>query len=506
MKRFMPALLSFVLCVCFHTPAAAEQHVIRILYVNDFHGFAEPYEPPGSDKPLGGIAFLAAEVSRLRAERHSLLLAAGDMIRGNSWSDTSRGRSVIKLMNIMRFDAMVVGNHEFDFGQEELRKRIAEAEFPVLGANVEGMEQLRPYVLKEVDGTRVAIIGVVTEYTPEFTHPRNVAGLRFSPPADVLRKCIGELRGKADIVIVLSHSGYSEDRLLAGQVKGIDVIVGGHSHTKLKEPARVNGTIIVQAWEHAKALGVLDLTVRDEKIEGYKGHLEEIRPVQGREDKIVQRMVQEYREGSDKAANEVIGKAEADLDAENVRTRETILGDLIADIMKEISGADAAITNAGGIRASIRKGKIRKKDVYSVLPYDSYIVAVKLSGRLIRETLEHGVSAVEKEEGRFPQVSGLVFSYSASAPPGSRVRKILINDEPLDPDREYVVATNDFMVAGGDGYTTFGRAVKGSDDNTAVGNVVYNDSGRWLRDVIVEYIREHGVISPISANRIKELR
>ncbi len=192
MKRFAPVLLTFVLSFFLLAPAWADQRVIRILHINDFHGYAEPYEAPGSDKFLGGVAFLAEEVGKLRSEKDSLLLAAGDMIRGNNWSDFSRGKSVIELMNTMKFDAMVLGNHEFDFGQAELRVRIGEAQFPVLGANVQGMKELRPYVLKEVNGLQVAIIGVVTESMAELTHPRNIAGLKFGTPVDTLKRYIEE--------------------------------------------------------------------------------------------------------------------------------------------------------------------------------------------------------------------------------------------------------------------------------------------------------------------------
>ncbi len=293
---------------------------------------------------------------------------------------------------------------------------------------------------------------------------------------------------------------------MAEQLKGIDVIVGGHSHTKLEKPVKVKGTIIVQAWEHAKALGVLDLTIGEGKIVGYSGHLEEIRPVDGREDKPVRKIVEKYRDQVDKAGDEIIGTSAADFRTDDVRKQETNLGDLIADIIRQVSGADAAVINGGGIRAGIKKGEIRTKDVYAVLPFDTYIVAVRLSGRLIRETLEHGVSAVEKEEGRFPQVSGLMFAYSVSAPPGSRVKEVMINGEPLDPDKEYVIATNDFMAAGGDGYTTLGRAVSASGEHVTECRIVYNDSGRQLRDVIVEYIKEHREISPVADDRIKEVR
>jgi 5'-nucleotidase/UDP-sugar diphosphatase len=511
MKRHMPVLISLALFVFFLTPAAGQEHLLRILHMNDFHGSAEPHKPAGSDKSLGGIAFLAGEVGRLRSERPSIFLAAGDMIRGNDWADSSLGQSVIETMNAMEFDAMVLGNHEFDFGQAELRKRIQEAKFPLLGANVEGLDGLRPYVIKEAGGTRVAIIGVVTEDTPRSTHPRNVAGLRFGPPVEAVERYVCELKGKADIIIVLSHIGYALDRELAEQVKGIDVIVGGHSHTKLARPVKVDDTIIVQAWEQAQALGVLDLTIRDGKIVNFTGGLDEIIPVLGREDKNVMEIIGKYRDRLDKADEEVIGTATVDFDAENVRTRETTLGDLIADIMRQVSGADAAITNGGGIRSGVSKGIIRAKDVYSMLPFDTYIIAIRLTGRQIREVLEHGVSAVERAEGRFPQVSGLRFTYSASAPPGARVKEVLIGGEPLEPDSEYVVAANDFMAAGGDGFKTFGDAIKGSGGCMSVEGVTngqkvaYSDPGRWLRDVVTAFIKERREISAVADGRIKEV-
>ena len=376
--------------------AQAGQSVIRILYVNDFHGFAEPYKPTESDQMLGGIAYLSAKADKLRKEKPSLFLAAGDMIQGNNWANLTLGESVVELMNIMRFDAMVIGNHEFDFGQDVLKKRISEAEFPVLGANVEGIDVIRPYIVREIGGVRVAILGVVTDETTVLTHPRNVFGLRFISPEAAVKKYMPVLRRSADIILVLSHIGYSADRLLADEVKGIDVIAGGHSHTKLLKPVSIGNTIIVQAWEHAKALGVLDLVIEGGNITSFEGHLEEIKPEPDSEDRAVMELVERYDKKIDSVLDEVIGKAAAGFDGENVRRRETNLGDLVADIMMSASGADAAIINGGGIRANINRGEIKKKDIYNVLPFDNYIVAVKLTGKQIREALEHGVSAVEK--------------------------------------------------------------------------------------------------------------
>jgi 5'-nucleotidase/UDP-sugar diphosphatase len=511
MRKIYAAGLSILFIFWVITFSYGQQAEIRILHLNDFHGFAEPYQPLGSDELLGGIAYLSNRANELRKEKPSLLLSAGDMIQGNNWANLFQGESVIEWMNEMRFDAMVLGNHEFDFGQEVLKKRILETRFPILGANVEGLDHLKPYVIKELKGIRVALIGIVTEDVPLSTYPRNVAGLQFISPIEIVGKYIKELKNKADVMVVLSHIGHSADRLLAEKVKGIDVIVGGHSHTKITKPVSVGNTVVVQAWEHGKALGVLDLTVKDGKIIEFEGHLEEIKPEKGREDRATLAIVRKYEERMDAVFKEKIGEAELDLDGENVRKQETNLGNFIADIMRRTSGADITLINGGGIRTSIKKGVVRVKDVYSVLPFDNYIVAIKLTGKQIREALEHGVSGVEDEEGRFPQVSGLTFKYSPSKKRGERIEEVLVAGRAIELGKEYMVATNDFLAAGGDGYKAFGVAIQSSRDFSILGGmmkgekVVYSESGRWLRDVVVEYIKEKKRIAPMTEGRIIEI-
>jgi len=491
--------------------ASAQTGEIRILYLNDFHGFAEPYRPLGSKEFLGGLAILAAKTNQLREERPSLLLAAGDMIQGDNWANLFQGESVIKAMNRMRFDAMVVGNHEFDFGQEVLRRRISEASFPVLGANVGGVEGLQSHTIKLLGGIKVGIIGAVTEDTPVSTSPKNVADLVFLSPFSVVEKIVGELKGRVDLILVLSHIGFYLDRKMAEEVKGIDVIVGGHSHTKVAKPVRIGDTLIVQAWEHGKALGVLDLTVRDGKIVKWDGHLVEIGPGSEGGDPEVEALVKKFGRKVDSAMDIRIGETEVDLDGENVRRAETNLGNLVTDILREVSGSDAAIINGGGIRASLNRGEIKIRDIYSILPFDNYVVSIRLTGNQIREALEHALSGIEEEAGRFPQVSGLAFTYSRSAPAGSRIKTILIRGKPIDPDGEYRVATNDFMAAGGDGYRAFGEAMRDSKHFEVVGGMMkgerlaYSDSGRWIRDVVIDAIRGRKRIAPRVEGRIAEV-
>ena len=205
-----------------------------------------------------------------------------------------------------------------------------------------------------------------------------------------------------------------------------------------------------------------------------------------------------------------IGEAALNLDATHVRKQETNLGNLIADILRQTAGAQAAIINGGGIRIGIPKGPIKVKDVYAVLPFDNYLVAIKLTGKQIRETLEYGVSSDAEKPGRFPQVSGLSFTYNPRAPVGSRVKDVTIGGRPLDPQQEYTVATNDFLAAGGDGYQAFGEALRSSRDFSSIGGtltgekLVYNDASRWLRDVVIDQIRNQKKVAPQVEGRIKQ--
>jgi len=513
MKRVSLLFLALSLVLALLAPAGlqARQATIRILYVNDFHGFAEPHRPAGATELLGGIAYLAGYVDRLRPEKPTLLLAAGDMLQGHNWANLTRGKGVVELMNAMKFDAMVVGNHEFDFGEEVLKRRLAEARFPVLAANVEGFPALKPYVVKTVGRVRVAVIGVVTPDTPITTNPRNVAGLKFLSPEDTVRRYLKELRGEAEIFVVLSHQGLPGDRALAEKVPGIDVIVGGHSHTRIDSPVTVGSTIIVQAWDHAKALGVLDLLIKDGKVVWFNGYLQEVKPAPGLADRRVGRIVARYGREVDAALGGVVGETLVDLDRDHVCQRETNLGDLVADVLREAAGADLALINGGSIRAGIPRGKVRLKDLYDALPFDNYPVAVRLSGSEVREALEHGVSALEENSGRFPQVSGLTFTYSPAAAPGARVRDVTVRGRPLNPDGQYVVATNDFVAAGGDGYTVFAQALEPPGEGAGPEaflhgpRLAYSDPGRWLRDLVADYFKAHKKVTPPPAGRIKEV-
>lgn len=507
--RCLPAFFLFALLAAMLV-ACASQKEIRILYINDFHGFALPYAPYGSEQLQGGLAPLAARVDELRAEKPTLFLAAGDMIQGNNWANLFSGQSSIQALNALQLDAMVVGNHEFDFGQVILKQRIAEARFPVLGANVVPMGELKPCIILNVGGTSVAVVGVVTDDVPQTTHPRNVNGLTFLSPEETVAKYLPELRAQSDVVVVLSHIGLNADMKLAQKVEGIDVIVGGHTHTRVEKPLLSGKTIVVQAFEHAKVLGVLDLTLEQGRIVRVCGRLEPINPY-GKTNKAMADLIASYQKQVDAVMGQTVGRVMTDLDGVHVRLQETNLGNWIADVMRNTAGADVAIFNGGTIRTSIKRGEVKVSDVYAAVPFDNYIVAIRLSGEQIRETLEHAVSGIEDEEGRFPQISGLSFTFHRLAPTGSRVKTVQIDGKPLVAQNEYTVATIDFLAAGGDGYQAFGEALKSSEDYELVGGamkgekLVYSDPGHWLRDVMVDAFRKQKEVAMKVEGRIREI-
>jgi 2',3'-cyclic-nucleotide 2'-phosphodiesterase (5'-nucleotidase family) len=504
-------LLTIVLGVAIASSAQSQSR-LRILYLNDFHGYAEVQKSDGSTHS-GGAAYLAAYVKKLRQGQPTLLLAAGDFIQGSNWVNWLRGRSVISLMNAMGFDAMVVGNHEFDYGLAILRERLSEARFPVLGANVQGFKPLKPYVIQKVQGLRVGIIGLITPDTPALTNPKNVEGLTFQAPEEAVRQYLQEVREKADLVIVLSHMGHQADRDLAAKVPGIDLIIGGHSHTKIMEPVMVGKTLIVQAWEKGKVLGVLDLEVENGKVNLVQGFLQEIKPREIKPDPKVQCLVAKYSKKLNHLCSQKVGLTAVDLvgDSQSIRSRETNLGNLVADIMRQTAQADAALINGGCIRQGMARGVISSKDIFETLPFDNYLVAVKLTGQQVKDTLEHGLAKLPEPHGCFPHVSGLTMSYLPEAPAYSRVQEVTIGGQPLDPNRTYVIATVDFLAAGGDGFRAFGEAIRAGGSFTQEGgalksnNLVYNDPGTYLRDIVIKNLKQRPEISPQTEGRIKVL-
>lgn len=466
---------------------------IVLLHTNDLHGAVEP-EADGQ----GGLVNLVSLITQVRAENpgHTLLLDAGDTLQGTYVSNSSRGEVVMAAMNLAGYDAWTLGNHEFDWGQEVLQARIAQATFPALAANLldaatgEGWEAVAPYTVIPVGQARVAVLGLAYPDTPTITRPQNVAGLDFRGAVETVQRYLPELEQQADLIVVLSHLGFDGDQALARAVDGLDVIVGGHSHIFLERPSLVNGTIIVQAGAKGQVLGRLELTLdlATGRVTNYSRD-QVLLPVSDKAAKTnpeVKALVDAALAQAAETMNQPIGQSAVELAPQ--RAGEFALGNLVVDAMlaaevglRSADGrpADIAVHNNGGIRATLPKGPITFGQIYAVLPFDNQLMAMDLSGAQILKILEHSVA----ERAGALQVAGLTFEFRMANPVGQRVRQVTIGGKPLDPEQVYRVVTIDYLAAGGDGYETF---LEGK-------NIAYGDTEVW---VVADYIRAHSPVHP----------
>jgi len=441
----------------------AKTKTITILHTNDSHArvFEGKYDGMG-------FAKLATLIDQLRLEKeHTLLLDAGDTFHGTTFATLEQGSSIVKIMNKIGYDAMAAGNHDFNYGYKRLLELSGMTNFPVISANViyedTGELVLPPYTIKTINGVKLGIFGLSTPETHFKTHPKNVEGLKFTDPVEAARKMVSELKAQnVDVIIALTHLGTDASSTetsikVAEGAPGIDLIVDGHSHTV--DDLENSGTLIVSAGEYLKNLGVVELTFdENNKLidrEATRITKEEAQDVTPHTD--VEALINEIQSNQEKILSEEIGTTNVKLDGERelVRTGETNLGNLITDVMLEVTGADVAITNGGGIRASIDKGPITKGEVITVLPFGNYIQTMEVPGKVIKEALENGVSAYPEPKGAFPHVAGMTFAIDPNKPAGERVHSVKVNGKPLDMKETYTLATNDFLAAGGDEYTMF---------------------------------------------------
>jgi 5'-nucleotidase / UDP-sugar diphosphatase len=476
-------------------PAAGSTERIVLLYTNDLHGQVEPVSGQ-----YGGLVNLVSLIDQVRARdpERTLLLDAGDALQGTYVSNSAQGEVMIAAMNLAGYDAWTLGNHEFDFGQEALLARIAQANFPTLAANLYDkatgrLWNVEPYTILQAGAARVAVVGLAYPNTPGITKPENVEGLGFGPAVETMRSVLPEVLQQTSLVVVLSHLGIDGDRELAQAVDGIDVIVGGHSHLALTGPEVVNGTLIVSAGSKGQSLGRLELEVDTGtgEVTAYsRGNLllavdGGVSPVDEEAQALVDAALAEVAATKDQP----IGKTTRAL--QPAREGEFALGNLVVDGMREVSVGDGipvnvAFHNNAGIRASLPRGTITYGQLYNVLPFDNQLIAMDLTGAQILRILEHSVS----DRAGSLQVSGLSFRFDSSNPVGQRVQEVTVGEEPLDRQRTYRVVTIDYLAYGGDGFKTFL-------DGT---NLAYGDGEVWA---VAEYIRAHSPVDPKVEGRIR---
>ncbi|VDN48230.1 Multifunctional 2',3'-cyclic-nucleotide 2'-phosphodiesterase/5'-nucleotidase/3'-nucleotidase [Petrocella atlantisensis] len=494
MKRFLSIILTLSLLFSFAVPINAAGHVeITVFHVNDVHSRVAEYNN-------FGFAKIATVVNEARtAGDHVLLLDAGDSFHGQTFATISKGASIARLMNLMKFDALTTGNHDFNYGQARLLELQAETNFPLLAANVikaDNSMLLDDYVIKEFEGVKVAIFGLATPETTYKTHPDNVEGLTFEDPTVTAQRMVDLLTPMADIIVCLGHignQGMYTSEAIATAVDGIDLFVDAHSHSIYGEGSGmvVNDTLIVQTSDYAKNLGKVTLSYMDGTVTSSATLLttEDAASIVPNPDVLA--LMETVNAENEVITSAVVGTTTIDLQGERsfVRTGETNLGNLIAEAMLDASGADLAITNGGGIRASIPTGDITQGDIISVLPFGNYVITKSVMGSDIRSILEVGISDYPTEKGAFPHIAGMTIKFDSNLPVGSKLTEVMIGDELLDDTKTYVLATNDFLGAGGDEYT-------------ALANYPILGEFAALDEVLVSYMKENGTEKATVTGRI----
>lgn len=500
MRNFKRISLILVLAMLISVVApfaaiAKESSKIIIVHTNDSHArvFEDQYEGMG-------FAKIAAKVNLLKEENPNTILAdAGDTLHGLPIATISEGESIVKLLNAMGYDVMVPGNHDFNYGVERLVELSEMMDFPLITANIQkdGRPLFEPYIIKEVDGIKLAFFGLSTPETAYKTNPLNVADLDFVDPVDVANDMVKALEGKADFVIALTHLGVDEDSKdtsikVAENVKGIDLIIDGHSHTTFPEGKKVGDTLIVQTGEHTKNLGIVEIEFEDKKAISTKVSLfTKKEAAEVNEDEKIKGLIDSIEEENKEITSVIVGESAVRLDGEreHVRCRESNLGNLIADATLKASGADMAIVNGGNIRTSIEPGDITAGDIIEVLPFGNYVVVIEISGKDVITALEHGTSSYPETKGGFPQVAGITYTIDTTKPAGQRVTNVKVAGNPIDPDKMYTLAINDFLAVGGDEYTMFPKCK----------TVVEMSS---LNEIVIDYIKELGTIDIQEEGRI----
>jgi 2',3'-cyclic-nucleotide 2'-phosphodiesterase (5'-nucleotidase family) len=452
---------------------------LTILHTNDIHGHLLPWRGWEGDlagKTLGGMDRLGGAIKQVREEvgrENVILLDAGDMLGDSLVADQTQGKAIIDAMNVLNYTAMVIGNHELDFTADTLKKRIAEAEFPVLAANitekVTGRLFTLPYLIQEIRGVKVGVLGLAYPNTPLTTAKKNVDGLEFGEAPEVAREYVPRLREQgAQVVVVLSHYGLAADKILAKQVPGIDVIVGGHSHNRMKDALREGNTLIVQAGAHGSDLGRLDLKVKNGKIIRYAHSLITLDHAVIPSDAQVASIVRRAASSNKTKLEERLGQAVSPIArAQTIagqeaqkRDQESPADSLFADLIRERTRVDAVILPGVGYGTAIPAGTIQAGALRNLIPHESKTVTMTLTGAQIREILEQSLENTytddpKKKVGGLVQVSGIHFKYNAEDSHPHRLAEVRVQGKRLDRKRDYRVATNSLLAGGGHNYKAF---------------------------------------------------
>ncbi len=458
-----------------------------------------------ADEGRGGFARLAGAIAAERAAGGHLVVAfAGDSISPSLLSGFDKGAHIVELLDMLKLDVFVPGNHEFDFGKDVFLARMGELEAGhKLAANLRlpdgsPVAGFADTAMLEFEGIKVGVVGVAGDHSHAVSSPGD---LRLAGPVDTALSAAKALRAEgADVVVAVAHAVRSQD-LAMMHGGSIDLVLSGDTHDLL---LNYDGrAVLAEAREQAEYLPVVTLDVTAETVDGKRKvtWTPEFRIVDTATvtpDPAVAAKIAELEKTLSAELDVEIGKTSAELDSRRpaVRGGEAAIGNLIADAMRASTGADVALMNGGGIRANklyAAGSTLTRRDVLAELPFGNVVVVVDLSGADLKAALENGVSAVEDGAGRFPHVSGMTVVADVSKPAGSRIVSVEVGGAPLDPAKTYTVATNDFMARGGDDYV----ALRNGD------YVVGPRDGKLLASVVIDAVAAAGTVSPAVEGRVR---
>ncbi|TIW22520.1 MAG: bifunctional metallophosphatase/5'-nucleotidase, partial [Mesorhizobium sp.] len=510
-------------------------YTLNILHFNDWHSRIEgnnKYESTCSAEEetkgecIGGAGRLVTAIAQERKKldgQNVLLLNAGDSFQGSLFYITYKGAAEEEFLNQIKPDAVTLGNHEFDDGESALVPYLDKAKFPIVSANVVPNDKsgaagkIKPSVVLEVGGQKIGIVGAVTNDTPELASP----GPNIAIEDDVksITAEVEKLKAQGvNKIIAVTHIGYNRERDVIAKIPGIDVVVGGHSHTLLSNtdpkaagpyPTMVDNpdgykVPVVQAASYSKYLGEFKVVFDDNGVvkqaSGDPIFLDKsITP-----DPAVLARIKELGAPIEELKNKEVAETTKAIDGsrDNCRARECEMGNLVSDaILDRVKGqgVEIVISNGGGLRASIDQGTVTMGEVLTVLPFQNTLATFQISGKDLVAGLESGLSQIEDGAGRFPQVAGLKYSFDKSvAPNAGRVKSVEVMENgawaPINPDKDYLVATNNYVRQGGDGYKVFAEKAKNA-----------YDYGPGLEQVVADYLGAHRPYTPKLDGRITEI-
>ena len=536
MKKILGLGMLSVSVITLSAGAALADYELNILHINDFHSRIESInksdstcsaEEEGKNECFGGAARLLTAINQtrdaLKAEgKNVLLLNAGDNFQGSLFYTTYKGTVEAEMLNAMKFDAMTVGNHEFDDSEDGLAGFLEKVQFPVVTANVVASaaskigDRVKPSIVLEVGGQKIGIVGAVANDTAELATP----GPNITIAEDVAKISEQVQKLKQDGVnkiIALTHVGYPRDLEFIAKIPDVDVVVGGHSHTLLSNtdqkaegpyPTLVDNpggykVPVVQAGQYSKYLGDLRVVFDDSGVVKESKGDPILIDSSFKPDEATLKRIDELKAPIEALKSKVVGTSEGPIEGDRkiCRVKECSMGNLVADAtlarVKD-QGITIAFANSGGLRASIDAGDVSMGEVLTVLPFQNTVATFQLKGEDIRAALENGVSQIDDGAGRFMQVSGLKYSFDRSKPAGSRIVSVEVKDGetfvPLDPAKTYIVAANNYVRTGGDGFKVF-----------ATKAINAYDFGPNLEEAVAAYITANSPYKPYTDGRISEV-